>query len=429
MPSLPDPRRLLPEDALSRQLVVRSVLSAFGTGAFLTGSAFYFTRIVGLSAQQVGLGLTIGGVVAFLLGVPLGKVVDRRGPRGVWLVSAAATAAVFASWPLVGSFAAFLVLTVVGEVVDAVARSARGAYLLEAFPQGGRVRSMAFVRAARNVGYTLGALVGGLALATPTDTAMRALPIVTAGILLLDAVLILRLPVVRSPASDPRTDEDDLAAIHPVESTPRSALRNLGYLATSICGGVLGTHQVLLNIVIPLWLVQATDAPRVLLAWLFGTNTVLAVFGQVPASRGADTVRGALRASRIGAAFFIASCAIVAVTHETVGWVTIALIWVGHVTVTGSELFDSAGMWGFQAELSEPDRRGEYQGVSQVGYAIGTLWAPAAYTWLALTWHTTGWVVIAGIVLVAAVALTPAVAAAERYLTRTRAPEVLPGTR
>jgi hypothetical protein len=40
---------------------------------------------------------------------------------------------------------------------------------------------------------------------------------------------------------------------------------------------VLGTNQVLLNIVIPLWLVQATDAPHVLLAWLFGTSTVMAV--------------------------------------------------------------------------------------------------------------------------------------------------------
>ena len=44
---------------------------------------------------------------------------------------------------------------------------------------------------------------------------------------------------------------------------------------------MLGTNQVLLNVVIPLWLVQETDAPRVLLAWLFGTNTVLAVLLQV----------------------------------------------------------------------------------------------------------------------------------------------------
>ena len=38
------------------------------------------------------------------------------------------------------------------------------------------------------------------------------------------------------------------------------------------------------------------------------------------------------------------SCLIVLVTHDTIGWVTIALVWLGHVTVTGAELFQSAGV-------------------------------------------------------------------------------------
>ena len=54
---------------------------------------------------------------------------------------------------------------------------------------------------------------------------------------------------------------------------------------------MLCTNQVLLNVVIPLWLVEETDAPRVLLAWLFGTNTVMAVFLQVAAARGVDDGR------------------------------------------------------------------------------------------------------------------------------------------
>ena len=104
-------------------------------------------------------------------------------------------------------------------------------------------------------------------------------------------------------------------------------------------GGVLSTHQVLLNVVIPLWLVEETDAPRVLLAWLFGTNTVMAVLLQVAAARGITTVADSLRAQRRGAFFFVLSCGIVLVTHDTVGWITIALVWLGHVTVTGAELF------------------------------------------------------------------------------------------
>jgi MFS family permease len=201
-----------------------------------------------------------------------------------------------------------------------------------------------------------------------------------------------------------------------------SALRNRGYVLMSVFDGVLATHQVLLNVVIPLWLVEETDAPRVLLAWLFGTNTVMAVLLQVVAARGVVTVADSLRAQRRGAFFFVLSCGIVMVTHDTVGWVTIVLVWVGHVTVTGAELFNSAGDWGLQAELSDPARRGEYQGVSQLGYTLGSVWAPAAYTYLAMEWGTPGWLVIAGIVVVAAVGIHPASHAAERHLERFAAP-------
>ena len=195
---------------------------------------------------------------------------------------------------------------------------------------------------------------------------------------------------------------------------PRAALRNRGFLVMSTFDGVLSTHQVLLNVVIPLWLVQETDAPRELLALLFGTNTVMAVALQVAAARGVADVTSSLRAQRRGAFFFVLSCAIVLVTHDTVGWVTIALVWLGHVTVTGAELYQSAGQWGLQAELSDPDRRGEYQGVANLGYTMGTVWAPAAFTFLAMEVGTWGWLSIAAIVVLAALAVALLVGASKR---------------
>ena len=52
--------RVLPPTPLARRLSVQSVLFAIGEGTFLTGSAVFFTQIVGLTAGQVGLGLTVG---------------------------------------------------------------------------------------------------------------------------------------------------------------------------------------------------------------------------------------------------------------------------------------------------------------------------------------------------------------------------------
>ena len=249
---------------------------------------------------------------------------------------------------------------------------------------------------------------------------VRLVPFVTAALLALNAVWVYRLPDL--VGDDHETYQDsplEQAAEHAGEK--RSAMHNRGFVLMSVCNGVLGTHGVLLNVVIPLWLVQETDAPRVLLAWLFGTNTLMAVFLQVLAARGVTDVRRSLRAQYRGAACFVLSCAIVLVTHDTVGWVTIALVWIGHVTVTGSELFQSAGMWGLVSELSDPDRLGEYQGVSGLGFTMADIWAPALYTFLAMTWGAPGWIVIALIVVVAAIGIGPSSHAAERYLVRTRA--------
>ncbi|UUW91715.1 MFS transporter [Nocardioides sp. WV_118_6] len=405
--------RLAGPTPLVRRLSTQSVLSAFGDGVFLTGSAVFFTQIVGLSAAQVGLGLSIAGAVTFALAVPLGKLGDRYGAKRVWAISSLIEALLYLAWLAIGGLGAFILMMIVLENVSSASRSARNAYRFDVFPREERVASNAYFRAARNVGYTFGALLAGLALATNDDNMIRAVPLVTAGLLVLNAVLVARLP-----AAIHHTEEAPLEAVLEDAGDKRSALRNKGYVAMSVCGGVLGTHQVLLNVVIPLWLVSETDAPRVLLAWLFGTNTVMAVLLQVAAARGITTVADSLRAQRRGAYFFVLSCGIVLVTHDTVGWVTILLVWIGHVTVTGAELFQSAGEWGLQAELSDPARRGEYQGVSQLGYTLGTVWAPAAYTFLAMEWGTPGWIVIATIVAVAAVAIHPAARAAERHLTR-----------
>lgn len=129
-----------------------------------------------------------------------------------------------------------------------------------------------------------------------------------------------------------------------------------------------------------------------------------------------------LRASRISAGFFVLSCLIVLVTHDTLGWLTIALVWLGHVTVTGAELYQSAGSWGFQSELSDPDRRGEYQGASHLGHTVGSVWAPAVYTYLAMEWGAEGWLVIAGIVVLGTLGMGPSARAAERFLVRDHAP-------
>ena len=408
-------RAIMPPTKLERDLAIQCVLSAFATGSFLTGTAVFFTKVVGLTGAQVGLGLSIAAAVTVLLQLPLARLADRFGAKPLWVVASAIEAALYFVWPLIGSMVTFVAMLSVLAVFETAGRNARNVYRIAVFTRETRVRAMAYMRAARNVGYTLGAGAAGVALGIGT-TAVKVVPFITGGLLVLNALMIATMLPAITRRLPETTDEDGQAAIAP------PAWRNLGFVALSACNGVLSSNQVLLNLVVPLWLVERTDAPPALLAWLFGTNTVLAVLLQVRASRVADSLDGSLRAVRWSGWAFVVSCAILAVTHDTVGWVSIVLIWVGHVTITGAELWQSAADWGLTSELSDHRRLGDYQGMWGIGYQVEPIIFPALYTFLALQWGTPGWAVIAAIGVAAAALSHPAARAAERYLARVGAP-------
>lgn len=410
-------RELVPPTPLSRRLSLQSLLFATGQGTFLTGSAVFFTQVVGLSAAQVGLGLTVAGVVSFVIAYPAGRLVDVIGPKRMWSVGALLAALMFGLWPFMTGFAAYLLMVVLFEIIENAAGAGRNAYILDVMPQAERVETQAHMYSSLNVGFTLGAIIGGIALALDSLTVMRWLPLLTLAIGLLNAYWIARLPRASHDLRVANRVKRDRSK--PREPLPgKGPLRNVGWMLLSLCSGTMFTNQVLLNVVIPLWLVEETDSPHWLLAWLFGTNTVLCIFLPAYTARGVRTVDHAIRAVWISSGFFVASCLITMVTHSTTGLLTILLVWLGHVAVTGAELANSAGNFAFGALLMDPRRRGEYGGVAEVFGTLGGRWAPAAFTFLALSWSGPGWLVIAAIVVVAAFGTGPAAHAAERFVQR-----------
>src|SRR5688500_11232455 len=132
-------RRLAPPSPLAGRLSVQSLLFALGEGTFMTGSAVFFTQVVGLSAAQVGLGLTIAGVAAFVAAYPMGRLVDRFGPKRCWAVSSAGQASLFCAWPFIDSFAGYVAMAVAMEVVGSLGGASHGAYTIDVLPPEERV--------------------------------------------------------------------------------------------------------------------------------------------------------------------------------------------------------------------------------------------------------------------------------------------------
>src|ERR1700749_4387529 len=128
-------QRLVPPTAPPRRLATQSRLFATAEGTFMTGSAVFFTQVVGLRAAQVGLGLTIAGVVSFLVAYPAGKLTDRIGPKRMWAAGALRGPLLFAPWPFIDSFPGSRAMVVCFEIIENPGGPGRNAYVLDVMPE------------------------------------------------------------------------------------------------------------------------------------------------------------------------------------------------------------------------------------------------------------------------------------------------------
>ena len=132
---------------IARRLSFQSILFAVGEGVFLTGSAVFFTQIVGLSASQVGLGLTSPGWRRSSSRCRSGRLPTGSGPSGCGRSASFVAAALYAVWPFVERVRAVPRDDGGAQIVETAGHSARGAYTLDVFPREDGSRSHAYMRA------------------------------------------------------------------------------------------------------------------------------------------------------------------------------------------------------------------------------------------------------------------------------------------
>ncbi len=396
---------LVPDRGPPRLLAWSTLADSIGFGLWVTGSVIFFTRSVGLTASQVGIGLSIAGLLGFAASVPFGHLADRLGAREVATALALLNALLFGCYALVHSFATFVVVVSLVAVVESGNHAVRNALVAGVMGSGSRVRVRAYLRSVLNVGISLGAVLAGIALHADTRGAYLALVAGQAGSFLVVAVITLRLPHVPPAPAEQRAGRRWLA------------LRDLPFLAVTGLSGVLVINSSILMIALPLWVVQRTAAPRSTVAALFLLNTVMAVLFQVRASRGSEEVTGAARAGRWSAFATAAACVGYAAAAGLPASYAVALLVTGTALLTVGELWQSASSWGLGYELAAPQAQGQYQGVFALGFGGQEIVGPAFVTLLALSWGLTGWLTIAAVVLAGGLALPPVA----RWAARTRA--------
>ncbi|WP_411075384.1 MFS transporter [Streptomyces sp. cmx-4-7] len=385
-----------------RALVVAQFVNAVGDGAFYVSSALYFTRIVGLSAPQIGAGLTVAWAVGSLAGVPLGHLADRWGPRGTAVLLALATAVSVASFLVLRSFVPFLCAAVAYATAQSGLAAARQALLAGLVTPAGRTRVLARLQAVLNGGLAVGAALGGLALHAGTRTAYLSVFALDAVAFLGCALILGRLPAV-APAAGPAGGGPGLAV-----------LRDRPYALLALLNALMMLRMPLLSLALPLWIVERTAAPGWTVSALFVLNTGVVTLFQVRAARSVTDLAAAARAVRRSGAVLCAACAVFALSGT--GWgagTALAMLVLGAVLQVLAEMRHSAGSWQIGFALAPADRIGQYQGFYGAGVPVARTLGPLLVTTLLIGRGAPGWLLLGVVFLVAGAVTGPAVRWAE----------------
>ncbi|MFC0622682.1 MFS transporter [Kribbella deserti] len=395
---------VIPAPGPLRPLALATLISRIGNGLLMTISVLYFNRVVGLSIAEIGLGLTIAGLFGLLSAVPLGHLADRRGPRTLFVLLSITVAGISLLYLLVDTFAQFLAVAIVLTMLDRGAGAVRAALIGALTKDGvGRVAARAYLRAITNIGIMAGAGVGALALHFDSASVYRWMFVTNAALTIASALIILTVPRV---APVPNSDDGPVWV----------ALRDKGYLAVAGLNAAMSIHFAVLDVAIPLWVVDHTEAPAWTVALLLIINTAVVALFQVRSSRGISDPASAARASRTAGLLLLASMALFAGASGGGVKTAVALLAIGAFVQVLGELMQSSGSFLLGYDLAPEHAQGQYQGVWGTSMSISTMLAPTVLALLPLGLGVPGWLILGAWFALVGVLFVPVVhwAAARR---------------
>ncbi|MFD5511994.1 MFS transporter [Streptomyces sp. NPDC127051] len=401
--------RLLPEPGPRRTLAGATFVNAFGSGMFMSSSALYFTRVVHLPMSQVAFGLFAGAMVGLVAGVFGGRIADRWGARETQIAVMLSGAVFMGCFLLVDAFWSFLLISVLTGVVFAADKSSR-APLVRGFGGEDPAGFRAYLRAGTNLGISLGALAAGVAIQLDTAPAYLSLVGGRALAFVGCALALLWLP-----------------RLAPMEAPPLSgrweALRDRPYLAATVLNSLMSLHFAVPTFLLPLWIVEHTEAPRWMVSGVLVLNTVLVITLQVAVSKNVSDPASAGSRMRWAGGAVAAGLVLMMAAGDLPAWASAALLLAATAVYTLGELWHAAAAMEYSFGLAAPHAQGQYSGVFGLGGGLAEALAPAVLGTLAFGLGRPGWLLLAVVFLAVGWAARPLVAWAVRTAPQARSYE------
>jgi MFS family permease len=369
---------LVPDRGPRRVYGLVTLVNTVGFGLVMTSSVLYFTRVVHLSARQVGLGMTVAGLIGLASSIPIGDLADRHDPRQVVRMTMLVQCLATFGYLIIHSFVAFLVVATVDMLGMNASQSAGGALLWRV---GGddATTFRSTERAISNVGISLGAVGCAAAVQIGTPGAYRALIIGNALSFLAAWLIAGRLPryePLPAPADGPRW----------------AALADKPFLVYVLFNAAMSLQYFVFILLLPLWVVDHTSAPRWSVGLYLLINTVMVVLLQVRVGKNVQTIRQGGTALRRAGLLFLISCTAIGLAASLPGWAALLVLAAAVGWHTVGELSHASASFALDFGMAPAHAQGQYQGLAGLGMGAGAAAAPVVLIGLCLSFGVAGWV-------------------------------------
>jgi MFS family permease len=394
---------LVPESRTQRIYLLTTLINTYGIGLILTAMTLYAIKVAHLTAQNSGLALTIAGLVGLLAAIPMGALADRRGPRDINRLAMLLMAASAVGFVLFArDFVSYLIVaTVQGAALSASVTADVALLRRVGGEEATTFRSQ--TQAVFNLGVSLGVATCGVAIQLNTVNAYRALFLGQALTSLIGVAIVGRLPKF-----------EPLPGAH--EESVVAALKDRPFLGYTVLSGAMYMQYFVLSLLLPVWVVYHTHAPRWSVSAFVIVNTVLVVLFQVRIGKTVQTIKQGGTAIRRAGVIFLVSCSAMGLATGIPAWAALLLLAAAAVLHTYGELWYSSGTFALDFGLAPEHAQGQYQGLVGMGNGAGQALAPFVLIGLVLAGGRLGFVLLGAWLTLLGLA-APAVA---RWGERTR---------
>ncbi len=367
-----------------RRFVTAIAVDAVGSGVFMPVSILYFLATTRLSLLEVGAAISIASLVSLPAGPLLGALVDRLGAKRVLLAGNLLQMLGFVGYLWADSFAVVLLWTIVVTVGRTAFWGSYGNIVAAISLPGERERWFGFLGALRNVGFAVGGLAAGLAVAVGTEAAFAVVVGANAASYLLAFWLLLAVPETRA------------AAHTHLPGRWADVLRDRPYRLLVVAQVGYSLPMMVLNIALPVYAVTVLDLPGWIVGVVFTVNCLMVGLGQglvVNALTGRVWYRVLLLTQAVFAASYVVWLGAGALP---VAAATVVLV-LGGMVYTVAELMGGPVLAALSAEAAPAHLRGRYLSLIQLAWNVSSTIAPVLFAWLLERGPEPLWLVMLGV--------------------------------